>query len=65
MAEVVAVRTLVEDVMTTDVVAVEPDTSTRTIAEILDAHKVTAVPVVDRDTPVLGVVSEADIIHHR
>lgn len=58
-------RTLVADVMTTDVAAVEPSTPARTIAELLDARKISAVPVVDRACRVLGVVSEADVLHHR
>lgn len=63
--EVVTVGTLVQDVMTSNVAAVDRGMSIRTIAELLDARKVTAVPVVDRNRRVLGVVSEADIIRHR
>ncbi|MFW6091065.1 MAG: CBS domain-containing protein [Actinomycetota bacterium] len=58
-------RTLVADVMTADVAAVEPSTPARTIAGLLDARKISAVPVVDRDSRVVGVVSEADVLHHR
>lgn len=58
-------RTLVADVMTADVAAVEPSTPARTIAGLLDARKISAVPVVDKDCRVLGIVSEADVLHHR
>ncbi|HEX5997208.1 MAG TPA: CBS domain-containing protein [Jiangellales bacterium] len=58
-------RTLVEDLMATDVAAVCTDTPARAIAEVLDLRGVSAVPVVDLDNRVVGIVSEADIIHHR
>ncbi len=58
-------RTLVADVMTADVAAVEPSTPARAIARLLDARKISAVPVVDRDCRVLGIVSEADVLRHR
>ena len=58
-------RTRVEDVMATDVAAVRTDTSARTIAEVLTSRGVSAVPVVDLENRVVGIVSEADIIHHR
>jgi CBS domain-containing protein len=58
-------RTLVEDLMATDVAAVCTDTPARAIAEVLDLRGVSAVPVVDLENRVVGIVSEADIIHHR
>ena len=58
-------RTLVEDVMSTDVAAVEATTAVETVAQVLDARKISAVPVVDRDNLVLGVVSEVDVLRHR
>jgi CBS-domain-containing membrane protein len=56
-------RTRVEDVMTTDVAAVRVGTRFRTIAELLDTRNVSAVPVVDDTNRVIGVVSEADLLH--
>jgi CBS domain-containing protein len=56
-------RTLVEDVMTTDVAAVHVGTPFRVVAELLLARHVSAVPVVDSDNRVVGVVSEADLLH--
>ena len=58
-------RTLVKDVMTANVAAVEVDTSVRAVADLLDARKISAVPVVDASCHVVGVVSEADVLHHR
>ena len=58
-------QTLVADLMATDVAAVCADVPARTIAEVLGARGVSAVPVVDRENRVVGIVSEADIIRHR
>lgn len=53
----------VDDVMTTNVVTVRPDTPYREIVDALAHHRVSAAPVVDEDQRVLGVVSEADLLH--
>jgi CBS domain-containing protein len=55
-------RTLVQDVMTTDVAAVRSSTDLRMIADVLAARKCSAVPVVDAGNQVIGVVSEIDIL---
>jgi CBS-domain-containing membrane protein len=55
-------QSLVKDVMTTPVVTVDPTTSFREIVARLAEHRVSAVPVVDDDNRVLGVVSEADLL---
>jgi len=55
-------RSCVGDVMTTDVVTVEESTPFKKIVALLDAHGVSAVPVVDVARHVVGVVSEADLL---
>jgi CBS-domain-containing membrane protein len=55
-------RWQVRDVMTTDVVTATPDTSLGGLADLLTTHRISAVPVVDHDRRVLGVVSEADLM---
>ena len=55
-------HSLVKDLMTTPVVAVEPATPFKEIVARLAEHRVSAVPVVDNDQRVLGVVSEADLL---
>ncbi len=50
------------DVMTTSVVTVSPDTSMQEIAELLLEHCISAVPVVDEDGEVIGMVSEGDLL---
>ncbi|MEV0944700.1 CBS domain-containing protein [Micromonospora wenchangensis] len=53
----------VQDVMTVDVLTVDEDTGYRTVVALLTARHVTAVPVVDDARRVLGVVSQADLLH--
>jgi CBS domain-containing protein len=53
---------LVRDVMTTEVVTAEPSTPFKEIAAWLAQHRISAVPVVDVDRRVLGIVTEADLL---
>lgn len=53
----------VQDVMTTTVVTVSPDTTIDDIVRILLDKGISAVPVVDEAGRVQGVVSEADLLH--
>ena len=53
----------VDDVMTKDVVAVREDTPYRDVVNVLIERRVSAVPVIDRFDRVVGVVSEADLLH--
>jgi CBS domain-containing protein len=55
-------RWYVGDVMTRDVVTVGPRTVYKEIADLMVRHSVSAVPVVDAENHVLGVVSEADLL---
>jgi CBS domain-containing protein len=55
-------HSLVKDLMTTQVVTVGPATPFKEIVARLAEHRVSAVPVVDDDRRVLGVVSEADLL---
>ena len=52
----------VKDIMTTDVVVVEPDTPYRRLAGLLRAHRISSLPVVDDNGVVVGVVSETDLL---
>ena len=52
----------VNDVMTTAVVTVVPDTPYRGVVDLLVSHRFSAVPVVDDFQRVTGVVSEADLL---
>ncbi|MFI0786289.1 CBS domain-containing protein [Streptomyces lydicus] len=55
----------VADLMTPNAVAVQPGTSIREIARLLDEYVITAVPVVDDDERPVGVVSEADLLRRQ
>ncbi|UBU08981.1 CBS domain-containing protein [Nonomuraea gerenzanensis] len=55
-------RTTVKDVMTTRVASVEAGTPFKDVAETLVEHGISAVPVVDGEQRVLGVVSEGDLM---
>jgi CBS-domain-containing membrane protein len=55
-------NTLVRDVMTTEVVTVKPSTPFKEVAAKLARHRISAVPVLDADRRVLGVVNDADLL---
>jgi acetoin utilization protein AcuB len=58
-----ALATPVIDVMTTDVIAVEPETALSEVVGLLLEHKVGAIPVVQPDTrAVVGIVSYIDVL---
>jgi CBS-domain-containing membrane protein len=52
----------VNDVMTTQVVAVKRDATFKEMAAVLRRFQVSALPVIDDDQRVIGVVSEADLL---
>ncbi len=51
-----------KDVMTANVVTVQPGTGVPEIARLLLKHRISAVPVVDADQRILGIVSEGDLM---
>ena len=53
---------LARDLMTPDVVTVPPETPVMAMARLLADRGISAVPVVDKDGKVLGIVTEADLI---
>jgi len=55
-------RWSIADVMTVGVVSVEEGTPFKEIVDLMEAHHVNAVPVVDSCDRVLGVVSSADLV---
>lgn len=50
------------DIMTPKVVSVGPDAEVRDIAQLLLNHRISAVPVIDDERKVLGIVSEGDLM---
>jgi len=53
----------VKDVMTTKVTSVRGDAPFKDVAESLITHTVSALPVVDGEGHVIGIVSEEDLLH--
>jgi CBS domain-containing protein len=52
----------ISDIMSTNVVAVDPDTTILMATNILTKHDITGLPVVDRKKRLLGIVSEKDLL---
>jgi len=51
------------DVMTTDVITVDPDTTVRALATLLAERGISGAPVVDSSGRLVGVISEGDLLH--
>jgi CBS domain-containing protein len=51
-----------KDVMTKDVIFVRKDTSLEEVADLLNLHLISGVPVIDDDKRVVGVISEKDFL---
>jgi CBS domain-containing protein len=51
------------EVMTTKVITVGENASVAEVAKLLAARGISAVPVVDKDHKVIGMVSEGDLLH--
>jgi len=51
------------DVMVRDVITVKPDDEVAKAVRLLADHDVSALPVVDDDANVVGIISEADLVH--
>jgi CBS domain-containing protein len=51
-----------KEIMTAEVIAVEPETDVVELANLLWKKKISGAPVVDRDGKLLGVVTENDLI---
>jgi CBS domain-containing protein len=59
---VIAVKSTVQDIMTTQVIAVPESTPFKEMAARLHRERVSAFPVVDDEGKVVGVVSETDLL---
>ena len=51
-----------QDVMVRDVVTVKPETDVASAIKLLIEHDISALPVVDDDGTVIGMLSEADLV---
>jgi CBS domain-containing protein len=55
-------RLTVRDVMTQRVYRVGPDSTVREVLDLISEHRLSAIPVVDEDRVVLGMVSDRDLM---
>jgi CBS domain-containing protein len=55
-------QTFIRDVMKTDVVTARPDETIKAAAKRMLAHRFAALPVVDGDDNLVGIVTEHDIL---
>ena len=50
------------NVMTKNVVTVQPETEVREVVRLLLKHRISAIPVIDDEKRILGIVSEGDLM---
>ena len=55
---------LAQNVMTTEVISVTPETSLKETAATMAAHGISGIPVIDDRETVVGVISEKDFLFH-
>lgn len=55
-------RLKVKDLMTSDVIVVNMSTPFKRLEQLMAEHRISAVPVVDSDGSLVGIVSEADLL---
>jgi CBS-domain-containing membrane protein len=53
----------VSEVMTRDVISASPQTTFKEAVRLLEDHRISGLPVVDRSGKLVGVVSEADLLN--
>lgn len=56
---------LAKDVMTTEVISVTPETEVQEIAQLMLQQRISAVPVIDSEQTLVGIVSEGDLMHQK
>lgn len=53
---------IASDIMTREVITVQPETTVQQLAQIFASHSISGAPVVDQEGLVVGVVTESDLI---
>jgi CBS domain-containing protein len=54
---------VVKDLMTTEVITINPDADLLDAINLMSEHDVTRLPVVDEDGKLLGIIARTDIVH--
>ncbi|MDD2903871.1 MAG: CBS domain-containing protein [Syntrophales bacterium] len=50
------------DIMTKEVITATPETPVSQVAKLLDQHRISGVPVVDREGRMVGVITQSDLV---
>lgn len=53
---------IASDIMTRQVATIRPEASAQEAAQLLDEKRISGAPVVDADSKIIGIITEADII---
>ncbi|MEO8954601.1 MAG: CBS domain-containing protein [Ktedonobacteraceae bacterium] len=53
---------IASDIMTRKVCTIHPDASAQEAAQLLDRMRISGLPVVDTESKIIGIITEADII---
>ena len=53
---------IASDIMTRKVATIHPEASAQEAARLLDEKRISGAPVVDADSKIIGIITEADII---
>ncbi|MDA8234702.1 MAG: CBS domain-containing protein [Clostridia bacterium] len=51
-----------KDIMTTELITVNPEATVEDVAKVLSQHKISGVPVLDEGGKLVGIVSEGDLL---
>jgi CBS-domain-containing membrane protein len=54
--------TTVDEIMTSDVVAVDPDTNLQRVLQLLVKHRMKSLPVIDGRRALLGIIAREDVM---
>jgi CBS domain-containing protein len=53
---------IASDIMTREVITVQPETTVQQLAQLFALHRISGAPVIDQEGLVVGVVTESDLI---
>ena len=51
------------DIMTPEVITISPEASVSEVAALLDKHRISGLPVVDKESWLVGVITQSDLVN--
>ena len=54
--------TTVDEIMSSDIVAVSPETNLQRVLELMVKHRVKSLPVIDQRRNLIGIISREDVM---